>query len=242
MSEYRIRLDAETNELFEKLRDETGFQGQRKDARFVKALLNLLQDLLERDMLARELSASLMLRGSTGESATDKTGDPGSVTPETMLSTLGVSDQEYEEIAQACNRSYGSLDEFVRVAVLAEARKCNETAQKVAELDLANPLQRGRRRGAGYAYVEAVVQQLIEANLQAKTSEELSYITAGQIAKMTGTNRKDINAYFENHRDMLDQHHKSVGFATPEAGEAHNRMKGYAFRTKNYEKALKAEE
>lgn len=246
MSESRIsgRLDTETFELYEKLRDETGFTGQRKDTRFLKSVLKLVQDLRERDMLATvgEKSPILVLRSAnispkpvTQESDTPEPGIPelgvletADMTPETteqFLSSLNLREQEYEEITQACERSYGSLDELIRVGVLNEARKSNMLAAKTTQFDFTDATQRGRRRGAGYAYVESVVQGLMEKNVQAKESWDKVYITRGQIAKLTGTNRADINTYFENHRELLEEHHKSIGFTTIEAGESHNRLR-----------------
>jgi hypothetical protein len=249
MSESRIsgRLDVETFELYEKLRDETGFTGQRKDTRFLKSLLSLLQDLQKRGMLAVSSGPSPILAlGSEVAVASATSPEPGTqetvdTTPETaeqLLSSLDLREQEYQEIMQACERSYGSLDELLRVGVLNEARKSNMLAEKTTQFDFTDATQRGRRRGAGYAYVESTVQQLMETNLQSKNSWDMLYITRGQVAKLTGTNRADINTYFDNHRDMLEEHHKSLGFTSVEAGESHNRLRAQQMKAKNAREAV----
>jgi hypothetical protein len=247
-NEYRIsgRLDAETGELYEKLRDETGFVGQRKDTRFLKAVLSLLQELLQRGMIVANGGPlpTLALQANddvpaTSESAPEThTKKSSHVLPETaehLLSVLNLRENEYAEVLQACERSYGSLDELLRVGLLNEARNSNLLAQKTTQFDFTDPTQRGRRRGAGYAYVESVIQQLMETNLHAKEPWEKVYITRGQVAKLTGTNRNDINTYFDNHRELLDEHHKSVGFTSVEAGESHNRLRGNRTRRKMQE-------
>jgi hypothetical protein len=248
MSESRIsgRFDPETLELYEKLREETGFTGQRKDTRFLKAVLTVLQDLQKRGMLTVSNGPSpiLALRSegvvvspTSPESVTQDSTDTAPETAKQLLSSLDLREQEYQEVIQACERSYaGSLDELVRVGVLNEARKSNMLAEKTTQFDFTDATQRGRRRGAGYAYVESTVQQLMEKNLQAKESWDMLYITRGQVAKLTGTNRADINAYFDNHRDMLDQHHKSLGFTSVEAGESHNRLRAQQIKGKWREK------
>ena len=242
MSESRIsgRLDPETFELYEKLREETGFTGQRKDTRFLKMILGLLQELMKRgDITIIPGKLPLVTLEKTevisfdSESDTPETVDTTPETAEQLLSSLDLREQEYQEIMQACERSYGSLDELLRVGVLNEARKSNMLAAKTTEFDFTDATQRGRRRGAGYAYVQSVVEKLMEANVQAKESWDKVYITRGQVAKLTGTNRADINAYFDNHRDMLDQHHKSLGFTTVEAGESHNRLRAQHLKAKN---------
>lgn len=249
MSESRIsgRLDTETFDLYEKLRDETGFTGQRKDTRFLKALLNLLQDLQKRDMLSASSAPSPMLAlrsevavasTTSSEPGIQETADTTPETAEQLLSSLALREQEYQEIMQACERSYGSLDELLRVGVLNEARKSNMLAEKTTQFDFTDATQRGRRRGAGYAYVESTVQGLMEKNLQAKESWEKVYITRGQIAKLTGTNRADINTYFDNHRELLEQHHKSLGFMSVEAGESHNRLRAQQMKAKNAREAV----
>lgn len=250
MSESRIggRLDTETFELYEKLRNETGFTGQRKDTRFLKALLGLLQDLQKRGMLTISNGPSPMLALSSEVAVASFTTSPESGIPETadttpetaekLLSSLDLREQEYQEIMQACERSYGSLDELLRVGILNEARKSNMLAEKTTQFDFTDATQRGRRRGAGYAYVESTVQQLIEKNLQAKESWDMLYITRGQVAKLTGTNRADINTYFDNHRDMLEEHHTSLGFTTVETGESHNRLRAQQMKAKNVREAV----
>jgi hypothetical protein len=221
MANIRLgRIDQSTKDHFENLCVEAGFDGRGKDQAFLQALLTRWE-------------SAVTSTNESVDSATATIEATGSLIPAVVLPALHLSDDEYKEILEALACSHGSFEEFIRVSLLSEARRNKDQAARVEGRALAEPDQRARVRGAGYVYVESVVRQLMADNLQASNPMERVYITRGQVADMTGTNRADINRFFDNHREMLEQHHKQVGFDTPEHGISHNRHRAQYLKRKN---------
>ena len=217
MADIRLgRIDQTTKDKFDALSNEAGFEGRRKDQTFLQALLERWE---KSDADQTVVSVP--------------TTDLTALSPDAVLALLHLSDIEYQEITEALEHSYGSFDELLRVSLLTEARRTKRQAVELEDRTLEVPESRARVRGAGYAYVETVVRQLMSDNLQATNPMERVYITRGQVADMTGTNRADINRYFDNHRDMLEQHHKQIGFETAEHGISHNRHRAQYLKRKN---------
>lgn len=196
MAELRIagRLSAETFERWSKTQEERGFTGNGKDAHYIEWLLDNC-----------EVDESLR------------------ITPNQVLDCLQYSEKERQEINQALDAGFTSLANLLRIGLLAEARRSNKHAERLDNVDVTDTASRSRLRGGGYAYVATVVQQWMEDNLKATRPEEKRYITREQVFKETGTKRANINAYFDDHAEALEAHHKAMGFENENQGTMHNR-------------------
>lgn len=196
MAEPRIqgRIPAETFERWTKTQEERGFTGQGKDGHYIDWLL----DNCEVDETLR-------------------------ITPNQVLECLQYSDKERQEIQQALDKGLTSLAHLLRTGLLAEARRSNKHAERLEGVDVTDVEARSRLRGGGYAYVATVVQQWMDDNLKATRPEEKRYITREQVFKETGTKRANINAYFDDHAEELETHHKAIGFENENQGTMHNR-------------------
>jgi hypothetical protein len=143
-------------------------------------------------------------------------------------------------VSQALQLDYVSLRQLLRTGVLAEARRALTFAEKLDTIDLADNAARGRMRGSGYMRVQQCVADLMAQNEAATSLQGRRYISRGQVFRLSGVNRQDINGFFETNAATLQAHHEAMGFASPAAGEAHNRR--LAAGDNHWTRRLKAKE
>ena len=232
MREFRMGLDAETAVLYKELREATGYQVKRGDSRLMQEILELLHTLQAHGLLEICPGSTPVLTLTLPSS--DRAPGEG-LTAEQLLTALELSAEESEAILHRAAHSYGSVQALVRACVLKDLENAKDVVTRLAkdEVDITDGEQRGRRKGAGLAYIEQVVQGLIEQNLRATHIGEKVYISQVLVTKLTGSNWYDIKEYFTTRSTMLDAHNQAMGFLSDKQGHLHNRSRLKQLRLKS---------
>lgn len=201
----RGRLNEATHQRYEAMASAKGFDGRNKDQRFIAHLLDLAEQ-----------------SGRVDQNQPVAVSHDQALNPTQLLETLKLSTHEAALLQEILDSKQLSLLDLIRIGLVGEIRNATAMTQKFEMVDLNDPLARERRKGSGYAYIDAVVRDLMAKNRAATGFEGKVYITESFVAKATGCKRDAIKQYFAQHAEILQQHHQDIGFKTEKEGSSHN--------------------
>lgn len=199
----RGRLNEATHKRYEAMASAQGFDGRNKDQRFIAHLLDIADQsgsVDQQPIVSHDLALN----------------------PAQLLEALKLADDETASLQQILDTKQLSLLDLIRIGLVGEIRNSTAMMQKFETVDLNDASARERRKGSGYAYIDAVVRDLMAKNRAATGSEGKIYITESYVAKATGCKRDAIQQYFAQHAEILQQHHQDIGFMTKKEGSSHN--------------------
>jgi phage antirepressor YoqD-like protein len=134
---------------------------------------------------------------------------------------------EQQEINDAVANSGLTIEAIAREGTLQRARYLNSIAESQAKLESmsTDDVKKATFKGVSRHRISQAVEQIREHNDQQTEKKNKVCITRGIVFKITGSNRSNINKFFDEYEVMIDDHnHKH------ELTDADNRKgKGFDF-------------
>ena len=135
---------------------------------------------------------------------------------------------EQQEIDKAIANSGLTLENITKEGTLQRARYLNSVATNQAKLESMSEseLKKATFKGASRHRISEAVEKIREHNDQQPEKKNKVCITRGMVFKITGSNRNNINKFFDEYEVMISDHnHKH------ELSDADNRKgKGFDFK------------
>ncbi len=124
-----------------------------------------------------------------------------------------VKENEIEIVDRAIKNSGLTLEQIIKDGILQRAKYLNTIAENKNQLEskTQEELKDIKVKGIADYRIEQAIELIMKHNdVQGEKSEKIC-ITRGIVFKITGSNRKNINKFFENYHTMIDDHNNKHG-------------------------------
>ena len=138
-----------------------------------------------------------------------------------------IKENEIEIVDNAVKNSNLSLKEIVKYGTLQRAKYLNSIAKTQARLDSMSPeeLKTQTVKGVANYRIEQAIATIRKHNDNQSEKSQKVCLTKGLIFKLTGSNRRTINKYFDEHYLTISDHNQKHSLT-----DADNRKgKGFSF-------------
>ena len=181
----RLEIRKETKEKFDEITKELG----KNQSERIEALIEAYESLKkENETLKNQLEAS------------EKQIKIG----ELSYILLGLNGSEIKEVQNAQNLSLQSLQAIAKDGVLQKARYINSCLGKNYDGMTDDELKISTSKGSANARISNMIEKIKQYNdLQTDNSSRF-FLSPSLIFKLTNSNFKIINNYFETYRNMID--------------------------------------
>ena len=118
------------------------------------------------------------------------------------------NNSEQEEINLALKNSGLSLKDITKTGTLQRVRYLNSVAESQAKLDSMSEedLKKATFRGVAEHRIAQTIETIKEHNDKQAEKVYKICLTRGVVFKLTGSNRKNINEFFDKYQLMIDDH------------------------------------
>lgn len=126
----------------------------------------------------------------------------------TALELEQYSVAEQQEINDAVANSGLTIEAIAREGTLQRARYLNSIAESQAKLESmsTDDVKKATFKGVSRHRISQAVEQIREHNDQQTEKKNKVCITRGIVFKITGSNRSNINKFFDEYEVMIDDH------------------------------------
>ena len=138
------------------------------------------------------------------------------------------SESEKQEIDQAIKNSKLPFENIVKEGTLQRARYLNSIAENQAQLESMtdDELKEATFKGVSKHRISQAIETIMQHNDKQGEKKHKVCLTRGIVFKLTGSNRQNINKFFDNYNIMIDDHNQKHGLT-----DADNRKgKGFDFK------------
>lgn len=204
----RLEITKQTKQKFDEITKELGKTQSQK----IEALIGAYETLKkENEMLKNQLEASEN-RIKLGELS---------------YILLGLNGSEILEVQNAESVSLQSLQEIARDGLLQKARYYNSTMGKKDYDSMSdNELRNSTSKGSAFQRIGNMIEKIKQYNDNQPDNSSRFFLSPSLIFKLTNSNFKIINSYFQTYRNMIDDANNKY-----QLSDRDNRKgKGYDFK------------
>ena len=146
---------------------------------------------------------------------------------ELSYTLLGLNGSEILEVQNAESVSLQSLQEIARDGLLQKARYYNSTMGKKDYDSMSdNELRNSTSKGSAFQRIGNMIEKIKQYNDNQPDNSDRFFLSPSLIFKLTNSNFKIINSYFETYRNMIDDANNKY-----QLSDRDNRKgKGYDFK------------
>jgi len=205
----RLEIKKETKEKFDEITKELGGKTQSQK---IEALIDAYESLKkENERLKNQLEAS------------EKQIKIG----ELSYILLGLNGSEIKEVQNAQNLSLQSLQEIAKDGLLQKSRYINSCLGKKDYDSMSdNELRNSTSKGSANARIGNMIEKIKQYNDNQPDNSTRFFLSPSLIFKLTNSNFKIINNYFETYRNMIDDINNKYQLSDKD----NRKGKGYDFK------------
>ncbi len=181
----RLEIRKETKEKFDEITKELG----KNQSERIEALIEAYETLKKENETLKnqlEVSENQIRLG------------------ELSYTLLGLNGTEILEVQNAENLSLQSLQAIARDGVLQKSRYINSTMKKDYDSMTDNELRNSTSKGSAFQRITNMIQKIKEYNDNQPDNSTRFFVSPSLIFKLTNSNFKIINSYFETYRNMIN--------------------------------------
>ena len=182
----RLEIKKETKQKFDEITKELGKTQSEKIEALIEAYENLRK---ENEMLKNQLEAS----------------ENQIRLGELSYTLLGLNGSEIVEVQNAEKVSLQSLQEIAKDGILQKSRYINSTMGKKDYNAMSDSeLKNSTSKGSAFQRISNMVKKVKEYNDLQPDNSSRFFLSPSLIFKLTNSNFKSVNSYFETYRNMID--------------------------------------
>ena len=123
---------------------------------------------------------------------------------ELSYTLLGLNGSEIKEVKNAESVSLQSLQSIARDGVLQKARYINTIGKKDYDIMSDDELKISTTKGSAFQRISNMIEKIKQYNDSQPDNSTRFFLSPSLIFKLTNSNFKIINNYFETYRNMID--------------------------------------